>query len=292
MAGTVSEALLYGKSLLKKHGIESYSIDAGILMAHVMKFSRGELLARGEFIVDDRRFDEYGKLLTLRLGKMPVAYITNSCEFMSLPFYIDENVLIPRNDTEILVEKTIEIARKNSCTLGLEIGVGSGCVSTSMAKYCERLNMVGADISKKALEIAVRNARANNVEGKIAFCQSDLFDGLPEQINGKLDFIISNPPYIRSAVIETLDSGVKDFEPREALDGGADGLDFYRKIAGGAGQYLIAGGYLLFEIGYDQAGGVYNIMERNGFSDINVLRDLAGLDRVVYGRKGEICNNE
>lgn len=282
---TLSAALSCGKKLLHEAGIESFLIDAQALLMYVLSFSRSKLFAESELVLHEKDVEHYFKLIKLRSQNMPVAYIINSCEFMSLAFYVDENVLIPRNDTEVLVEAAIGIIKKNNYFFGAEIGVGSGCISVSLVKYCERLKMIGFDISQKAIDVALRNAQINAVENKISFYRSDLFDKFPEQACGKLDFIISNPPYICTDIIPTLDNNVKDFEPHSALDGGADGLDFYRKIAADSKKYLICGGHLLFEIGYNQANSVGGIMAENGLENIMVLQDLSGLDRVVYGSK-------
>jgi len=208
---------------------------------------------------------------------------------MGLEFMIEQGVLIPRGDTEILVEKVIDIYEKefspNSVKI-MDIGTGSGAIVVSLGKFINNSILTAIDISPKALEIAKKNANSNGVENKITFHLGSLFNPIKGEDEYKTyDFIISNPPYIPRAVVETLDPGVKDYEPHLALDGGEDGLDFYREITVGAKDYLKDEGWLLFEIGYDQGESVSELLNINGFKDINVLQDLAGLDRVVLGKK-------
>jgi release factor glutamine methyltransferase len=198
---------------------------------------------------------------------------------MSLNFNVCRKVLIPRQDTEILVESVLEYAGQKENASILDIGTGSGCVAISLAYYGKNTQVMGVDISKGALEVARINARNCGVEENTVFVQSNLFDNVPPK---KFDIIVSNPPYIPIEVIETLDKQVKDFEPKIALDGGADGLDFYRRITQQSVSFLESKGLLAFEVGFDQAQKVVEIMEVN-FENIKVKKDLAGIERVVTG---------
>lgn len=197
---------------------------------------------------------------------------------MKLRFFVNDNVLIPREDTEILVQEAIELNKKSI----LDMCTGSGCIAISLAKYIEGAIVDAVDISKEALELAEKNADFNAV--KVNFINSNLF----ENISKEYDLIVSNPPYIPSLDIEELQSEVKN-EPHIALDGGDDGLDFYKKISKEALKYLRVDGILMYEIGYDQAISVSNILKNCGYKDIKVIKDFGGNDRVVIARKGEVC---
>lgn len=217
-----------------------------------------------------------------RLKGRPIAYIVNNREFMGLDFYVKEGVLIPRPDTEILVEEIIELCKGKDDLDILDIGTGSGAITVSLAKYIEKSRLTSLDVSEIALEIAKKNAKSNGVIDKINFIKSDLF----QQIVGtnlKFDIIVSNPPYIRKRDIDELHTQVKDYEPYNALEGGIDGLDFYRNITEQSKNYLKLGGILAYEVGHDQAEEVVKIMQNNGYNKIYIKKDLQGIDRVVIG---------
>lgn len=217
-----------------------------------------------------------------RLKGRPISYIVNNREFMGLDFYVKEGVLIPRPDTEILVEEIIELCKDKDDLDILDIGTGSGAITVSLAKYIEKSKLTSLDISEIALEIAKKNAKSNGVIDKINFIKSDLF----QQIVGtnlKFDIIVSNPPYIRKRDIDELHTQVKDYEPYNALEGGIDGLDFYRNITEQSKNYLKSGGILAYEVGHDQAEEVMRIMQNNGYNKIYIKKDLQGIDRVVIG---------
>ena len=205
-------------------------------------------------------------------------YLTGSTEFMGLPFFVNESVLIPRQDTEVLVETALAMM-KPECRL-LDMCTGSGCILLSLAKLGTVAEGIGVDISEGALKVAERN-RENLGLPQVRLVHSNLF----ESVEGVFDMIVSNPPYIPTEDIEDLMREVRDHEPHLALDGSKDGLLFYRKLAEESGRYLVPGGSLLFEIGYDQGGAVSQLLDQAGFKDIHVKKDLAGLDRVVYAVK-------
>ncbi len=221
------------------------------------------------------------KLINERLNNRPIAYIVGNREFMGLDFYVQEGVLIPRPDTEILVEEVIEIGKNKDEIEILDIGTGSGAITVSLAKYLDNANLTSVDISEIALEVGKKNAISNNVDNKIEFIKSNLFTEIDK--NKKFDIIVSNPPYIRKKDVETLESQVKDFEPYTALEGGEDGLDFYRKITEQAKLYLKENGVLAYEVGHDQSEDVSKLMEINGYTNIYTKKDLQGIDRVVIG---------
>ena len=221
------------------------------------------------------------EMIKERLNERPIAYIIGNREFMGLDFFVQEGVLIPRPDTETLVEEIINICNNRTGLNILDIGTGSGAIRISLAKYLDKSHVISADISDIALEIASKNAISNNVDERIDFIKSDVFSNVPKE--EKFDLIVSNPPYIRKSDIDGLDRQVKDFEPYNALEGGEDGLDFYRKITKESKAFLKNKGILAYEVGHDQAQDVSQIMQENGFEGIYTKCDLQGFERVVIG---------
>ena len=230
------------------------------------------------------QLDSFNKMIQDRLKGRPIAYIVNNREFMGLDFYVEEGVLIPRPDTEPLVEEVIELVKGKENLKIVDIGTGSGAITVSLAKYIKDCQVYSLDISDKALSIGLKNAISNKVEDKINFIKSNIFSGIEDK-GLKLDVIVSNPPYIRRADIETLHTQVKDYEPYIALEGGEDGLNFYRDITRESVKYLKDKGILAFEVGHDQAEDVSEILKHNGYTNIYTKKDLQGIDRVVIGFK-------
>ena len=230
------------------------------------------------------QLDIFNKMIQDRLKGRPIAYIVNNREFMGLDFYVEEGVLIPRPDTEPLVEEVIELVKGKENLKIVDIGTGSGAITVSLAKYIKDCQVYSLDISDKALSIGLKNAISNEVEDKINFIKSNIFSGIEDK-GLELDVIVSNPPYIRRADIETLHTQVKDYEPYIALEGGEDGLDFYRDITRESVKYLKDKGILAFEVGHDQAEDVSEILKHNGYTNIYTKKDLQGIDRVVIGFK-------
>lgn len=230
------------------------------------------------------QLDSFNKMIQDRLKGRPIAYIVNNREFMGLDFYVEEGVLIPRPDTEPLVEEVIELVKGKENLKIVDIGTGSGAITVSLAKYIKDCQVYSLDISDKALSIGLKNAISNEVEDKINFIKSNIFSGIEDK-GLKLDVIVSNPPYIRRADIETLHTQVKDYEPYIALEGGEDGLNFYRDITRESVKYLKDKGILAFEVGHDQAEDVSEILKHNGYTNIYTKKDLQGIDRVVIGFK-------
>lgn len=277
---TLNELLLQGEEILKQNQIVDAKMDAWLLMEHVFRITRSEFYLKREQKQQDCLSDKYLNLVYLRSTHKPVQHIIGTQEFMGLEFIVDENVLIPRQDTELLVEKAIEFVKNldSENVKILDMCTGSGCVAVSLAKFLGVKKIVGADISKKALAIARKNAYKNEVECE--FIESDLFQNIHEEFS----IIVSNPPYIRTNEINELMAEVKNYEPVSALDGGKDGLDFYRSIAREAKKHFEEQGFLLFEIGYDEAEFVRDILIGNGYTDISLFKDLAGLDRVITAK--------
>lgn len=275
---TAGELLKSLKLAFKAAGIESSRIDSELIVMEALGFTRVQLITREEYELSSDEIKKALEMKERRLKFEPMQYILGSCEFMGMNFSLNCDTLIPRPDTECLVERVIEYIKKTGADKALDIGTGSGAIAVSLAALTG-IHCTGCDISQKALEMAAYNAKKNGVKNKTEFVLSDVF----ENIEGSFDIIVSNPPYIESDVIPTLSPQVKDYEPLRALDGGSDGLMFYRKIASEACNYLKNGGLIAFEIGYNQGGAVKEILEKFGFSEVFVCRDLAGLDRTVCG---------
>lgn len=263
---------------LKEAGIEEAELDARLLLEAVCGTNRTTLLVHGDMEVSEPQEKEYREKISLRAKRIPLQHILGETEFMGLKFYVNQNVLCPRQDTEVLVEEVLRNLHDGMRIL--DMCTGSGCILLSLLHYSNDCQGTGADISEEALQTARENALRLDVENA-CFIQSDLF----EKVEGKFDMIVSNPPYIETAQIEELMPEVRDYEPRMALDGGEDGLFFYRKIIGNAAKYLCGGGKLFFEIGCKQGDAVKLMMLSSGFREVEIVKDYAGLDRVVYGER-------
>ncbi len=272
---TYKQAEKKGEMLLESAGITDAKIDAWLLLEMVAHIDRSFYFMHGDDEVSAEVLSEYERVLGKRAEHVPLQYITGEQEFMGLTFHVNSNVLIPRQDTETLVEETLKVLEPNMQLL--DLCTGSGCVLLSILKNAPTVVGLGSDISKQALLVAKENARLHELDAE--WVRSSLFDN----ITGSFDVIVSNPPYIASEQILSLMPEVSRFEPMQALDGGADGLDFYRTIICEAPAYLKENGWLLFEIGYDQGEAVRTLMHEAGFEGVLVIKDLAGNDRVVRG---------
>lgn len=272
-----------GKGALADAGIEEAALDARLLLEHICGTDRNTLLVHGDRTVSPEEEKQYLDAVERRSRRIPLQQITGQQEFMGLPFWVNSNVLIPRQDTEVLVEEVLKHTHDGMQIL--DMCTGSGCILISILHYSNDCEGLGVDISSPALEVAEENAErllSGRTGVSARFLQSDLF----EAVDGKYDILVSNPPYIRSAVVDTLMPEVKDYEPRIALDGEEDGLVFYRRILSDCKKNLKKGGMLFFEIGYDQAEVVKGMMEQAGFLEVTVKKDFGGLDRVVFGTLG------
>lgn len=276
---TYQECYDWGRKTLEQAELSEAALDARLLLEYVFSLDLNGLLMHGSEEADGEKLLVYRSLIQKRAQHIPLQHLTGIQNFMGLEFKVNEHVLVPRQDTETLAE---EVLREISDGMRiLDMCTGSGCILISLLRYTNDCQGVGVDISEDALTVARENAEGllgEKTESAI-FLSGDLF----EPVSGKFEFIVSNPPYIASEVIPSLMPEVREHEPLMALDGGEDGLRFYRRIAEESKEYLKNGGMLYFEIGYDQAGAVTALMEREGFREIRVVKDLAGLDRVVYG---------
>ncbi len=274
---TYKELLKAGENYLSDSGITESAADSFLLFSHVTGFHRADYFLKQDEAPTEAERTEYRRLLLKRGQHIPLQYITGEQEFMGLHFRVNESVLIPRQDTEILVETALPYVEGKEV---LDLCTGSGCIAVSLSVLGKTSGCVAVDISKKALEVAQRNVEENLAE--VLLAESDLF----ENVSGRFDIIVSNPPYIETKVVETLMEEVKGHEPHLALDGGEDGLSFYRRIISESRTYLKENGMIFFEIGCEQAASVSMLLRDAGFDDIVCRKDYAGLDRVVYGRIG------
>ena len=280
---TLKQLYKVGTVKLAEEGIEEFSLDAWYLLEYVTGVSKAMYFAEPERAVSEENADRYIDCIRRRAAHIPLQHITGEQEFMGYPFYVNEHVLIPRQDTETLVEEAIQVMRPKMKIL--DMCTGSGCIVLSILKMCREkyymteLQGIGADVSEEALKVARENGR--RLEVPVTWIQSDLFAKIPEE--EKYDVIVSNPPYIETAVIDTLQEEVRLHDPYIALDGKEDGLFFYRKIIEESRAYLQKNGVLLFEIGYDQGEAVSELMTKAGYSQVVVKKDLVGLDRIVCG---------
>ena len=281
---TWGQVLAAGQEQLKEAGIAEYSLDAWYLFEHVFGISRMQYFMCSSKCAeaDKDAFEQFEEGIARRALREPLQHILGTQEFMGLEFFVNRHTLIPRQDTETLVELVLGNHKEKEISL-LDMCTGSGCIAISLAKLGGYAHVEAADISEEALKVAKKNAETLlGEEGKIRFRHSDMFSAFDET-EDKFDIIVSNPPYIPSDVIEELEPEVRDFEPRSALDGTADGLFFYELLARECGRFLKENGTVYFEIGHDQGEAVENLLKANGFIDTKVIKDLAGNDRVVLG---------
>ena len=277
---TYRECYEQGCRTLQAAGIEEAALDARLLLEAVCGTDRNDLLVHGEQPVAPEAEEKYLNWIRQRAEHIPLQQLTGEQGFMGLTFNVNEHVLIPRQDTEILVEEVLKELHDGMRVL--DMCTGSGCILLSLLHYSNDCEGLGVDLSAEALEVAGRNVLKVLTPEKAEhahFLQSDLF----EKVEGKFEIIVSNPPYIASAEVEKLMPEVRDHEPRMALDGTEDGLHFYRRIIEEAGKHLVSSGMLFFEIGYDQGQAVSELMRTEGYREVQVMQDYAGLDRVVLG---------
>ena len=277
---TYRECYEQGCRTLQAAGIEEAILDARLLLEAVCGTDRNDLLVHGEQPVMPQAEEKYLHWIRQRAEHIPLQQLTGEQDFMGLTFSVNEHVLIPRQDTEILVEEVLKELHDRMRIL--DMCTGSGCILLSLLHYSNDCEGLGVDLSAEALEVAGRNVLKVLTPEKAEhahFLQSDLF----EKVEGKFEIIVSNPPYIASAEVEKLMPEVRDHEPRMALDGTEDGLHFYRRIIKEAGKHLVNSGMLFFEIGYDQGQAVSELMRAGGYREVQVVQDYAGLDRVVLG---------
>jgi len=279
---TLKNVIKSGEDILRKNNIENSAYDSFALLSDMLNIDRAYYFSHENEAVLETVYKEYMRRIERRANHIPLQHIIGYTEFWKYKFFVNEYVLVPRQDTELLVEEALKKIDSNSTVL--DMCTGSGCILISLALETNFIKGIGTDISKEALVIAGKNREsleAKNVE----FLESDLFKKLQGTFNHKFDVIVSNPPYIKTSVIEELDEEVRTYDPMIALDGHDDGLYFYEAITVQSVDFIKTGGWLMYEIGYDQAEPVKKIMRQCGFTNIEIVKDLSGLDRVVIGQK-------
>ncbi|PHV72032.1 protein-(glutamine-N5) methyltransferase, release factor-specific [Sporanaerobium hydrogeniformans] len=281
---TVYEAVHHGESVLKAYDKKDARIDARLLMRHLLAWDEAKLILNQTMILSEHIKESYLYLIAKRAQGIPLQYITKNQEFMGLEFFVDERVLIPRQDTETLVEHLLELAKSESIKKVIEIGVGSGCISISLAHYRRDMKITAIDISEDALDVAKKNGNLHGVNAQIEYVKSDGFINYKGE-EESIDLVVSNPPYISQEECMTLMAEVKCCEPLIALTDRGDGLSFYRILSKDAKKFLKPGGIIAYEIGYNQGEAVRHILTQEEYSHIEVIKDLTGKDRVVIARK-------
>ncbi len=291
MMESIRELLKKAVEVLRKcEHCDNPILDAEVLLVYAvnqsgMSFDRLKLITQSEYLVDGYAAEQYLGLIDERSKGKPVQYIVKRQEFMGLELHVAEGVLIPRADTEIVVEKVIELAKGTVKPNIIDMCTGTGAIAVSLAKNIPDASLWAVDIDQVAIECCRDNVKKFGLESRVSIIKSDLFENIREEgLTGNIDVIVSNPPYIESAVVHELDINVRGYEPHLALDGGRDGLVYYRRIVQESAELLKSEGILAFEIGYDQGNKVKKIMEESGYyGGLKIQKDLAGFDRCVWG---------
>lgn len=278
-ASSISEALRIAATFLKDASVPSDLLDAQMLLAYTLGQDRTYLIINFNEQLSAELLINYQALIDRRATGEPLQYIVGKQEFYGLEFEVTPDVLIPRPETELIVEETVRLAAPLSQPLIIDVGTGSGCIAITLARELEHARVIAIDISPAALSVAARNAKRNGVEGRVEFIESDLLLGL--NLDYQADFILSNPPYIAEVEMPTLQREVRDWEPRLALTDFADGLSFYRRLLTAAPNHLKPGGKLIFEMGYQQVQSIKALVDSSVWLDPTTLRDLQGIERTM-----------
>jgi protein-(glutamine-N5) methyltransferase, release factor-specific len=268
-----------GAKMLAQAGIDEAELDARYILEYITGLNSAQYFIHSEDVIEKDKAEEFFRLIERRSKRIPLSYVIGTRDFFGLTFKVDENVLIPEQETELLVEEVIKHSEGKSV---LDMCTGSGCIAISIALFGKPSKVAASDISEKALEVARENAKSLKA-GEISFIQADMF----ENVTDKFDIIVSNPPYIETGEIDELMPEVRDYIPRLALDGDIDGLKFYRIISKEAVKKLNKNGRIFYEIGYNQSRAVASILLENGFTDVKIMKDYSGLDRIVMAKLSE-----
>ena len=268
-----------GTKMLTQAGIDEAELDARYILEYITGLNSAQYFIHSEDIIEKNKAEEFFRLIERRSKRIPLSYVIGTRDFFGLTFKVDENVLIPEQETELLVEEVIKHSEGKSV---LDMCTGSGCIAISIALFGKPSKVAASDISEKALEVARENAKSLKA-GEISFIQGDMF----ENVTDKFDIIVSNPPYIETGEIDELMPEVRDYIPRLALDGDIDGLKFSRIISKEAVKKLNKNGRIFYEIGYNQSRAVASILLENGFTDVKIMKDYSGLDRIVMAKLDE-----
>jgi release factor glutamine methyltransferase len=282
MTISIAQAILQGSNTLRKAGVPEARREAGSLLAFVLDKDRTFILSHADDLISDEQVGIFQEMLDSRARGEPAQYITGRQEFYGLEFEVTSDVLIPRPETELLVETALRLVPRDTAVLICDVGTGSGCIAITLLTQLSLARALALDVSPAALEVGKRNAARHEVTDRIEFVLSDCFASLARQ---HFDLIISNPPYVAERAVATLQREVRDFEPRVALTAGADGLDVIRRLVAGATEFLKSGGYLLFEIGFDQHAAVAELIDLELWELLDIHQDLQGIPRTVVLKK-------
>lgn len=282
---TYGDYYIETRRTLKEAGVEAYSLEARLLVAHAAGKTMEKLAADMNLYPSSAMGEKVRELIDRRLSGEPIAYVTGSWEFYGLPLVVDRSTLIPRMDTEVLVDSALKILRGRSKMDArvLDLCTGSGCIACAIASELPASRVVAADIDPRCVSICRRNVLLNNLSPRVTSIDADAL-GAPPMLIGSFDMLVSNPPYIASAEIDTLEASVREYEPRKALDGGEDGLRFYREIVRRWKSVIREGGHILFEVCETQSAEVQKLLRLASFKDVEAVKDTAGIERVVIGR--------
>lgn len=283
----IKKLLQMGVDKLGEREYLNPTLDALLILCYLLNVDKSYLYTHGDRVVSEEIVDKFLYFIEKRKTGYPLSYLLKEKEFYDLSFYIEEGVLVPRPDTEILVDwvinTSVEVYGNQPINI-VDLGTGSGCIGITLAYHLKDAVIYAVDLDEKALKVTEKNILRHNLNDRVVLCKGDMLEAIKAlQLEEKVDIIVSNPPYIPSEDIEELQVEVRGYEPRKALDGGIDGLDFYRRIIPESKIYLKSGGILAFEIGYEQGNSVRELLVEEGFSSVEVLVDLQGLDRVVVG---------
>lgn len=285
MSKSIHKVLEAGIQTLSHSGKAEAALEARLLLEAVLECDRTYLVIHKDEVISENNLEQYFKWIEERVTGRPIQYILKQQEFMGLKFRVTPFTLVPRRETEELVELALNFLSEDQVSTIMDIGTGTGCIPISLTVLNKKVIAIGVDLSQEALDVALDNSLMHKVDSRIMWVHSDIFDGIDSVWLGKIDMILSNPPYIRTEDIDHLMLEVKGFEPRMALDGGPDGLDFYRRICKDAKSFLKEGGALLLEIGYDQGKEVCELLSQYGFKQVQCKKDLSGMDRMICAVK-------
>ncbi len=281
MGTSIAEAVLHGANKLRKAGVPEERREAGSLLMHVLDRDRTYILGHAEDLLTDEQVEEFSESLEARAQGKPLQYITGRQEFFGIEFEVNPDVLIPRPETELLVEAALSIVSQNETPFICDVGTGSGCIAITLLHKLPRARGIALDISAAALAVAERNANRHGVQERLSFVTSDCFAGLGPAFGQTFDLIVSNPPYVAERAVAGLQREVRDFEPRVALTAGEDGLSVIRRLLVESGDYLKSGGCLIFEMGFDQHDAVKELIDENVWKLLEIYDDLQGIPRTV-----------
>lgn len=280
MSISIAEAILEGAHMLRKAGVPEARREAGSLLAFILEKDRSFIITHATDSIEDDQLLRYKEGLSSRAQGMPLQYITESQEFFGLEFEVNQNVLIPRPETELLIEEALKLIERDNAAAICDVGTGSGCIGITLLHERPMARAMALDVSPEALAVAQRNASRHQVGDRIEFVLSDCFAAIEER-KPTFDLIVSNPPYVADSALEGLQREVRDFEPRVALAAGDDGLDVIRRLLNGSQAFLRPGGHLLFEMGFDQQAAVEKLIDASVWQRLNIYQDLQGIPRTV-----------